>query len=698
MRLVSSVARPDPSEPPAERAWRPCLARVFGSPRRGARCSLSRRSEATSRPSPSWSRAGRPGVLAFLRRMLGDAEDARDVAQLTFVRVWENLEPVRPRIRVLDVALSHRQQPRDRRAARARDAAADRGRELSPREGRAHERGVRTVPPLLHRDEVRRVFEACAGVLSARAAPRVRAAGVRGAGTATRSPRSSTAASPPCATTSSRPAASCAPRSGSGFPSSSWGGRFLRFGIFLLRDRMMKKGQEGRDEQEWRTEGAEAAGRRGGGRWTAAPRSPRVRSPPSVFPFQKKSLLLSSLPFLLSPSLSSELKAHLATCASCAAEARRARPDAPLRAARASVSPSRVPAGGRSGRRRGRAPRRGRRARRSAPPAFARRLPPPATRRFLSRRFLQAAALVVLAAGLFGLVAGIRFARQGSRRRRRASRPPRTGDRQAGRARSPRRASAPPAPDRGPERTPAPGSTSSPRVSPRSRASSSSRTRTRTSEREVPLRPASGRRPGPCEGVPARILAAGGTSSARRSADSDGRQGIHAQAPHGRRRSGGPAPAPVGSGRGFRRPRDEPEFPHRSGDAGARRADQPGRRGVRRPAPRRRHRRHAPEVGGRRRGGPAEKTNVSEEIRGIGEKLKKLFNVTDFTRLDSVVVRGVEGQRVAYVMGGGLPPPVPPRAVARRHAGPAAGISPSSACGARAARRSRGEILRTSST
>ena len=49
----------------------------------------------------------------------------------------------------------------------------------------------------------------------------------------------------------------------------------------------------------------------------------------------------------------------------------------------------------------------------------------------------------------------------------------------------------------------------------------------------------------------------------------------------------------------------------------------------------------------------AEKTNVSEEIRGIGEKLKKLFNVTDFTRLDSVVVQGVEGQRVAYAMGGG---------------------------------------------
>ena len=48
-----------------------------------------------------------------------------------------------------------------------------------------------------------------------------------------------------------------------------------------------------------------------------------------------------------------------------------------------------------------------------------------------------------------------------------------------------------------------------------------------------------------------------------------------------------------------------------------------------------------------------EKAEVSEEIRGIGERLKKLFNVTDFTRLDSVVVQGVEGQRVAYVMGGG---------------------------------------------
>jgi hypothetical protein len=50
--------------------------------------------------------------------------------------------------------------------------------------------------------------------------------------------------------------------------------------------------------------------------------------------------------------------------------------------------------------------------------------------------------------------------------------------------------------------------------------------------------------------------------------------------------------------------------------------------------------------------GKPEKADVSEEIRGIGEKLKKLFNVTDFTRLDSVVMRGTEGQRLAYVIGG----------------------------------------------
>jgi len=51
--------------------------------------------------------------------------------------------------------------------------------------------------------------------------------------------------------------------------------------------------------------------------------------------------------------------------------------------------------------------------------------------------------------------------------------------------------------------------------------------------------------------------------------------------------------------------------------------------------------------------GSAETADVSEEIRGIGERLKRLFNVTDFTRLDSVIVQGVEGQRMKYSMRGG---------------------------------------------
>jgi len=45
-------------------------------------------------------------------------------------------------------------------------------------------------------------------------------------------------------------------------------------------------------------------------------------------------------------------------------------------------------------------------------------------------------------------------------------------------------------------------------------------------------------------------------------------------------------------------------------------------------------------------------TDASAEIRAIGEHLKKIFKGTDFTRLDSVVVRGIEGQRVAYAIGG----------------------------------------------
>ncbi|HSB63990.1 MAG TPA: hypothetical protein VLJ18_07485 [Thermoanaerobaculia bacterium] len=109
----------------------------------------------------------------------------------------------------------------------------------------------------------------------------------------------------------------------------------------------------------------------------------------------------SSSPSSSLPSLSSELKALLARCASCAAEARALDPtllfvplEASLAAAPAAEEVRRVVDDVLADVRR--------RSRVAAPPA---RGP------FFSRRFLQAAALVVLAAGLFS-VGGIRLARR----------------------------------------------------------------------------------------------------------------------------------------------------------------------------------------------------------------------------------------------------------------------------------------------
>ena len=106
-----------------------------------------------------------PGVVAFLRRMLGDAEDARDVAQLTFLRVWENLGRYDPAwafstwlFRIAgNLAID---------ALRAR-----RTRQRTEAESFRLVKGARTsaepdAPGILRRDEVRRVFESCSGVLS----------------------------------------------------------------------------------------------------------------------------------------------------------------------------------------------------------------------------------------------------------------------------------------------------------------------------------------------------------------------------------------------------------------------------------------------------------------------------------------------------------------------------------------------------
>jgi RNA polymerase sigma-70 factor (ECF subfamily) len=106
-----------------------------------------------------------PGVVAFLRRMLGDAEDARDVAQLTFLRVWENIGRYDPAwafstwlFRIAgNLAIDALRARRTRQRTEAENLRLVKGTRVS-----AESDG----PAALHRDEVRRVFETCAAVLS----------------------------------------------------------------------------------------------------------------------------------------------------------------------------------------------------------------------------------------------------------------------------------------------------------------------------------------------------------------------------------------------------------------------------------------------------------------------------------------------------------------------------------------------------
>jgi RNA polymerase sigma-70 factor (ECF subfamily) len=104
-------------------------------------------------------------VVAFLRRMLGDAEDARDVAQLTFLRVWENLPRYDPTFAfstwLFRIAGNLAIDAIRARGTRARTLAE------SFRVVRGGLLAAEPEAPLrLSREEVRRVFDACAVVLS----------------------------------------------------------------------------------------------------------------------------------------------------------------------------------------------------------------------------------------------------------------------------------------------------------------------------------------------------------------------------------------------------------------------------------------------------------------------------------------------------------------------------------------------------
>jgi RNA polymerase sigma-70 factor (ECF subfamily) len=105
-----------------------------------------------------------PGLLAFLRRLLGDAEDARDVAQLTFVRAWENLHRYDPSwafstwlFRIAsNLAVDALRARGSRARAEVETLRLVRGGLTSEPEG----------PAGLERQEIRRIFDECATVLS----------------------------------------------------------------------------------------------------------------------------------------------------------------------------------------------------------------------------------------------------------------------------------------------------------------------------------------------------------------------------------------------------------------------------------------------------------------------------------------------------------------------------------------------------
>jgi RNA polymerase sigma-70 factor, ECF subfamily len=161
MRLVSAPARPDSPEPSADGPGTPAI----GTPAAEERALARRAARGDSEAFAELVTRRTPGILAFLRRLLGDREDARDVAQLTFVRVWENLDRYDPAYAFSTWLF--------RIAGNlAIDALRARGtRQRTEAESFRLVKGARTSsepdgPSLLAEGEVRRVFEACAEVLS----------------------------------------------------------------------------------------------------------------------------------------------------------------------------------------------------------------------------------------------------------------------------------------------------------------------------------------------------------------------------------------------------------------------------------------------------------------------------------------------------------------------------------------------------
>lgn len=160
MRLVSSAARPLSLAPGEETGER---RREEARAEERALVTLAR--EGDTEAFADLVRRRSPGVLGFLRRMLGDAEDARDVAQITFVKAWENIDRYDPSFAfstwIFRIAGNLAIDALRARRTRARTEAESfrlvrGGRTQADSEG----------PAVLAREEVRRIFEVCAAVLS----------------------------------------------------------------------------------------------------------------------------------------------------------------------------------------------------------------------------------------------------------------------------------------------------------------------------------------------------------------------------------------------------------------------------------------------------------------------------------------------------------------------------------------------------
>ena len=163
MRLLKNA---EASREPEERTGLRLLGSDGPPDERGAERLLARRAgEGDMEAFADLVRRRSPGILAFLRRMLGDTEDARDVSQLTFVRAWENLHRYDASwafstwlFRIAgNLAIDALRARRTRERTEAENFRLVKGSRAS-----AEPDG----PLALERDEVRRIFEACAVALS----------------------------------------------------------------------------------------------------------------------------------------------------------------------------------------------------------------------------------------------------------------------------------------------------------------------------------------------------------------------------------------------------------------------------------------------------------------------------------------------------------------------------------------------------